>query len=160
MPSSTSISLGTSPPSSLLSPQGWSHRLVCSPAANEAFRILKGRFTSAPLLKHPDPTISFLYLYILWIPINCCQSSSYSFKIKAVYTSLKTLQYIHRFHNTLCAFRPLLYHYHIFTILNPCACYCVCVSVPMFLLLHSPRCSIRCSFNLFFKIILLLASVT
>jgi hypothetical protein len=26
------------------------------------------------------------------------------------YTILKTLQYIHRFHNTLCALRPLLHH--------------------------------------------------
>lgn len=31
-----------------------------SPAADEAFCLLKGRFTSAPLLKHPDPTISFV----------------------------------------------------------------------------------------------------
>ena len=30
------------------------------PSANEAFRLLKGRFTSAPVLKHPDPTISFV----------------------------------------------------------------------------------------------------
>ena len=32
----------------------------------------------------------------------------------------QTLQYIHRFHNTLCALRPLLHNYHISTVLNPC----------------------------------------
>jgi hypothetical protein len=40
--------------------KGGPRRLVWSPAANWAFRLLKGRFTSAPLLKHPDPTISFV----------------------------------------------------------------------------------------------------
>ena len=41
---------------------------------------------------------------------------------------LKSLQYIHRFQNTLCALRPLLHHYHISTLLNPCICVClVCI---------------------------------
>ena len=57
-----------------------------------------------------------------------------SSKIKAVYTILKTLQYIHRFHNTLCALGPLLHHYHISTVLNPCVCVCI---VRMLLCVHA-----------------------
>lgn len=84
----------------------------------------------------------FLYLYLPKQQLLFLGSS----RIKTVYTILKTLQYIHRFHNTLCAFRPLLHHYHISTVLNPCVCI-----VPMCVLLHSPCCSIRCFFNLFVK---------
>ncbi|XP_041740527.1 polypeptide N-acetylgalactosaminyltransferase 12-like [Coregonus clupeaformis] len=47
-----------SPLTSLL--KGGPHKLVWSPAADEAFRLLKGRFTSTPLLKHPDPTLPFV----------------------------------------------------------------------------------------------------
>ena len=64
-----------------------------------------------------------------------------SSKIKLVYTILKTLQYIHRFHITLCALRHLLHHHHISTEQNPCVwivhmlslCVfaCVCAYVPV-----------------------------
>ena len=37
------------------------------------------------------------------------------------------------------------------------SCVCMHVSVPMFVLLHSPRCSIRCIFTCFLNLILLLA---
>ena len=40
------------------------------------------------------------------------------------------------------------------------SCVCMHVSVPMFVLLHSPRCSIRCIFPCFLNLILLLASTT
>lgn len=39
--------------------KGGPRRLVWSPAVDEAFR-LKGCFTSASLLKHPDPTLFFV----------------------------------------------------------------------------------------------------
>ena len=52
------FSFVATPLTSLL--KGGPHRLVWGPAADEAFRLLKGRFISAPLLKHPDPTISFV----------------------------------------------------------------------------------------------------
>ena len=86
------------------------------------------------------------YLYLLWIPITLPEVQQ-------------------KFHNTLCALRPLLLHYHISTVQNPyvrvcvvhmLSCVCVHVSVPMFVLLHSPRCSIRCIFSCFLNLILLL----
>ena len=40
--------------------KGGPRGLVWSPAADGAFRLLKGHFTSATLLKHPDPTIFFV----------------------------------------------------------------------------------------------------
>ena len=78
--------------------------------------------------------------------------------IKAVYTIFKTLQYIHRFHNTLCALRPLLHHYHISTVLNTfvcivcmllCVCVyaCVCANVCV---ASQSHCSIKVLFNVFF----------
>jgi hypothetical protein len=57
----------------------------------------------------------------------------------------------------VCVLMPLLY-YHISTTPNPCVRVCmycifnrVCIhmSVPMFVLLHSPHCSIRCIFIFF-----------
>ncbi|XP_064833158.1 uncharacterized protein LOC135547865 [Oncorhynchus masou masou] len=47
-----------SPLTSLL--KGGPHKLVWSPAADKAFRILNGRFPSTPLPKHPDPTLPFM----------------------------------------------------------------------------------------------------
>jgi hypothetical protein len=75
-----------------------------------------------------------------------------SSKIIAVYTILKKLQYI----QTVCpkAHTPPLPH------INIIVCCIVCVYAPMFVLLHSPRCSIRCIFISLFYEILLLAWVT
>lgn len=55
LPTSTAASLKTSSLSPLL--KGGPRKLVWSPAANEAVRLLKGCFPSAPLLKHPDPVL-------------------------------------------------------------------------------------------------------
>ncbi len=40
--------------------RGGKHYLVWSTAASEAFQQLKERFTSAPILHHPDPELEFL----------------------------------------------------------------------------------------------------
>jgi small basic protein len=79
-----------------------------------------------------------------------------------------TLQYITRFHNTLCALRPLLHHYHISKVLNPCVCVCIvrmllCVYACVFAYVY-----VASQSELFHKVfficfsnqILLLASVT
>ena len=71
--------------------------------------------------------------------------------VQAVYKILKTLQYIHRFHNTLCALRPLLHH--ISTVLNPCVCIvrmCVYACVCAYVCVASQ--SHKVFFNLFFII--------
>jgi hypothetical protein len=52
------FSTATSPLNSLL--KDGPRRLVWSPAADEAFCLLKVHFKSAPLVKHPDPTIYFV----------------------------------------------------------------------------------------------------
>lgn len=57
LPTSTATSLKTSAPSPL---EGGPRKLVWSPAADEAFRLLKGRFTSAPLLNHRDLILPFV----------------------------------------------------------------------------------------------------
>jgi hypothetical protein len=63
---------------------------------------------------------------------HCNGWSGINGKMKVVYIILKTLQYIHRFHNTRCAIRPRLHHYHISTVQNPRVCIvrilsCVCI---------------------------------
>jgi hypothetical protein len=47
-----------SPLTSLL--MGIPCKLGWSPAADQAFHLLKGRFTSTTLLKYPDPTLRFV----------------------------------------------------------------------------------------------------
>uniref|UniRef100_A0A4W5KS28 Ig-like domain-containing protein n=1 Tax=Hucho hucho TaxID=62062 RepID=A0A4W5KS28_9TELE len=78
-------------------------------------RVLDQSFTKSLTLHPPPGKISY--------------SSWGSAKLRQF---IQFKKYIHRFHNTLCALRPLLHHYHISIVLNPCVCIvrmlsCVCL---------------------------------
>ena len=62
--------------------------------------------TETTVANEPDSGLR-LHYGLLWIPVSCCQSSSWGpNKMKAVYTVLKTLQYktkrYQRYHCLIC----------------------------------------------------------
>ena len=102
-----------------------------------------------------------LYLYLLRIPISCCEGSSYSSWGPATIRQLCTIKNITlqnvTFHNTLSVCPQATILPHIYNTKPMCMCVCrvrvlacVCVFVCLCLCLCSPWCSIRCIYICFF----------